>query len=86
MSVKYCANFSQVAVSQNAVLQNAVLQSTVQRGTKVKSSLKQSLVFDARVSQGEETRQLAPKSSSRQVKNCLNAKPFSRNFSLFFRG
>ena len=81
MSDKYCASFS-----QDAVLQNAMLQSTVQRGTKVKSSLKQSLVFDARVSQGEETRQLAPKSSSRQVKNCLSAKSLTATFRYFSGG
>jgi hypothetical protein len=76
MSVKYCASFSQVAVSQNAV----------QSGLKVKSSLKQNLAEEARVSQGEETRQLAPKSSSRQVKSCLNAKPFTATFRYFSGG
>ena len=70
MSVKYCASFSQDTVLQNAV----------NRGIKEKSSLKQGLATKAWVSQGEETRQLAPKSSSRQVKSCLNAKPFTATF------
>jgi hypothetical protein len=76
MSDKYCASFSQ----------DAVLQNTVQRGIKVKSSLKQGLASEAWVSQGEETRQLAPKSSSRQVKNCYNAKPLTATFLQFSGG
>jgi hypothetical protein len=76
MSVKYCADFSQVTVLQNAV----------HRGIKAKRSLKQSLVFDARVSQGEETRQLAPKSSSDQVKSCANAKSLTATFLQFSGG
>lgn len=86
MSVKYRDRFSQNAVLQNTVPQNTVLQIVMQRGIKVKSSLEQSLASEARVSQGEETRQLAPKSSSDQVKSCLNAKSLNRNFSAIFRG
>jgi hypothetical protein len=76
MSVKYCADFS-----QNTVLKNAVL-----RGIKAKRSLNQSLANEARVSQGEETRQLAPQSSSDQVKSCLNAKPLTATFLQFSGG
>jgi hypothetical protein len=81
MSVKYCASFS-----QDAVLQNAMLQNAVQRGIKVKSSFKQGLATKAWVSQGEETRQLAPKRSSRQVKSCLNAKSLTATFRYFSGG
>lgn len=81
MSVKYCADFS-----QDTVLQNKVLQSTVHRGIKVKRSLKQGLASKARVSQGEETRQLAPKSSSDQVKSCANAKSLTATFLQFSGG
>jgi hypothetical protein len=81
MSVKYCASFS-----QNAVLQNVVLQNALQSGLKVKSSLKQTLAKEARVSQGEETRQLAPKSSSNHVRSCFWAKPLTATFRYFSGG
>ncbi len=71
MSVKYCASFS---------------QDVMNRGIKEKSSLKQGLATKAWVSQGEETRQLAPKSSSGQVKSCLNAKPLTATFLQFSGG
>ncbi len=76
MSVKYCADFSQ----------DTVLQNTVHRGLKAKRSLEQGLANDARVSQGEETRQLAPQSSSDQVKSCLNAKSLTASFLQFSGG
>lgn len=76
MSDKYCADFSQ----------NTVLQNAVKRGIKRKRSLEQGLAKDARVSQGEETRQLAPKSSSRQVKSCFYAKSLTATFLQFSGG
>jgi hypothetical protein len=76
MSVKYCHGFSQ----------NTVFKNVVQSGSKVVRSLKQNLAEEARVSQGEETRQLAPKSSSNHVRRCLNATSLTATFQFVSGG
>jgi hypothetical protein len=64
MSVMYCASFNQ----------------NLYRGFKEKRSFKQALTTGAKVTTGEETRQLAPESSSNQVQNCLNAVALTATF------
>jgi hypothetical protein len=71
MRVKYCHRFS---------------QNVLHSGLKVSSSLKQNLAEEARVSQGEETRQLAPKSSSDHVRRCLNASALTATFQFVSGG
>ncbi len=80
MRVQYCHGFSQNTVPQNTA------QKAVQSGRKGISSLKQNLTEAARVSQGEETRQLAPKSSSNHVRRCLNAKSLTATFQFVSGG
>jgi hypothetical protein len=71
MSVEYCANFS---------------QNVMQSGFKIKSSLKQGLADEAKATTGEETRQLAPESSSDHVRNCFSAKALTATFLLVSGG
>ena len=71
MSVMYCASFN---------------QNVVYRGFKGKRSFKQGLTSGAKATKGEETRQLAPESSSNQVQEMFERNNFNRNFSEIFRG
>jgi hypothetical protein len=87
MRVQYCHGFSQNTVlEKNTVPQNTALEKAVPGGRKGISSLKQNLAEEARVSQGEETRQLAPKSSSNHVRPCLNAKSLTATFQFVSGG